>query len=138
MTPKEEVLYSAAHVMYKMNEGTIYIMPEKLVWIHENRDTSVCHSYLDIKSQKISPAGKEKVLLQIALHDATASTFQFVHPEGLSVQIGCRNEIMEHLLLLLPKFFFLKRKLSLEKKEKKPFAKKPRLKQLQLVSFVLL
>ncbi|CAH2054805.1 unnamed protein product, partial [Iphiclides podalirius] len=71
----------------------------------ENRDTvAVSHKYADIKTQKISPAGKPKVQLQVVLHDGTCSTFHFVNPAGAEAQAKDRDQVKSLLQNLLPKF----------------------------------
>jgi len=132
MYSEEDVLCSVNHVKYKKDEGTLYVMSQRLAWIQENRDTvSVSHLYADIKSQKISPEGKPKIQLQIVLNDATTFTFQFVHPGGPPAQHEARNQIKEHLIALLPKF---KRKINPELEEKnKLLVENPGLMQLYRV-----
>lgn len=57
-----------------------------------------------ISAQKISPAGKPKVQLQVALHDGTSSTFHFVNPAGAEAQAKDRDQVKSMLQNLLPKF----------------------------------
>lgn len=66
-------------------------------------------------AQKISPDTKEKVQLQLIMHDGGANTFQFNNPGGRSSQMADRDSVKELLLQLLPKF---RRKLSSELEEK--------------------
>ncbi|CAH0732016.1 unnamed protein product, partial [Brenthis ino] len=104
-TSSEDVLLSVGHVRYKKGDGTLYVMNQRLAWMMENRDTvAVSHKYADIKTQKISPAGKPKVQLQVVLHDGTCSTFHFVNPSGPEAQAKDRDQVKMLLQNLLPKF----------------------------------
>ncbi|KAL4717173.1 hypothetical protein ACJJTC_017060 [Scirpophaga incertulas] len=104
-TSSEDVLLSVGHVRYKKGDGTLYVMNQRLAWMLENRDTvAVSHKYADIKTQKISPAGKPKVQLQVVLHDGTCSTFHFVNPAGADAQAKDRDQVKTLLQNLLPKF----------------------------------
>ncbi|XP_045454706.1 general transcription factor IIH subunit 1 [Melitaea cinxia] len=104
-TSSEDVLLSVNHVRYKKGDGTLYVMNQRLAWMMENRDTvAVSHKYADIKTQKISPAGKPKVQLQVVLHDGTCSTFHFVNPAGAEAQAKDRDQVKMLLQNLLPKF----------------------------------
>ena len=78
------------------------------------------NKYFNFTAQKISPETKEKVQLQILLHDGSANTFHFNNPLGRETAINDRNTVKELLLQLLPKF---KRKLNseLEEKNRCPF-----------------
>ncbi|XP_068619671.1 general transcription factor IIH subunit 1 [Battus philenor] len=104
-TSSEDVLLSVGYVRYKKGDGTLYVMNQRLAWMLENRDTvAVSHKYADIKTQKISPAGKPKVQLQVVLHDGTCSTFHFVNPAGAELQAKDRDQVKSLLQNLLPKF----------------------------------
>ena len=70
---------------------------------------------LNVSAQKISPDTKEKVQLQLVMHDGGANTFHFNNPEGRRAQIADRDSIKELLQQLLPKF---RRKISSELEEK--------------------
>ncbi|XP_062594471.1 general transcription factor IIH subunit 1-like isoform X2 [Saccostrea cucullata] len=71
--------------------------------------------YADIKAQKISPDSKEKVQLQLVLHDGGANTFHFINPKGRAAAIADRDSVKDLLQQLIPKF---RRKLSSELEEK--------------------
>ena len=71
--------------------------------------------YNNWTAQKISPDTKEKVQLQLIMHDGGANTFQLNHPGGRTSQLADRDSVKELLLHLLPKF---RRKLSSELEEK--------------------
>lgn len=117
-TSSEDVLLMVSHVRYKKNNGTLYLMAERIAWMLEAKDSfSVSHKYADIKMQKISPEGKAKVQLQVVLHGAegSATTFHFVNPMGTQAQLEDRNSVKELLQQLLPKF---KRTLNSELEEK--------------------
>ncbi|XP_062525334.1 general transcription factor IIH subunit 1 isoform X2 [Bombyx mori] len=104
-TSSEDVLLSVNCVRYKKGDGTLYVMNQRLAWMLEHRDTvAVSHKYADIKTQKISPAGKAKIQLQVVLHDGTCSTFHFVNPGGPEAQAKDRDQVMVLLQNLLPKF----------------------------------
>ncbi|KAG6443580.1 hypothetical protein O3G_MSEX002878 [Manduca sexta] len=104
-TSSEDVLLSVSYVRYKKGDGTLYVMNQRLAWMLEHRDTvAVSHKYADIKTQKISPAGKPKVQLQVVLHDGTCSTFHFVNPAGADAQAKDRDQVKMLLQNLLPKF----------------------------------
>lgn len=78
--------------------------------------------------QKISPEGKQKVQLQVVLHDGNSSTFHFVNPNGAAAQIIDRDKVKELLQQLLPNF---KRKVDKELEEKnKMLSENPVLLQL--------
>jgi len=113
----EDILLQVPHVKYKKNEGTLYVMGERIAWMMANkRDSfSIIHKYADVKTQKISPEGKAKIQLQVVLHDGNSTTFQFIHPEGLNHQLKSREDVKELLLQLLPKF---KKKVNKELEEK--------------------
>ncbi|WAR03175.1 TF2H1-like protein [Mya arenaria] len=65
--------------------------------------------------KKISPDTKEKVQLQLVMHDGGANTFQLNNPKGRAAQVADRDSVKELLQQLLPKF---RRKLSNELEEK--------------------
>uniref|UniRef100_A0A224Z1Q0 General transcription factor IIH subunit 1 n=1 Tax=Rhipicephalus zambeziensis TaxID=60191 RepID=A0A224Z1Q0_9ACAR len=117
-TSSEDVLLMVSNVRYKKNNGTLYLMAERIAWMLEGKDSfSVSHKYADIKMQKISPDGKAKVQLQVVLHGAegSATTFHFVNPLGTQAQLEDRNSVKELLQQLLPKF---KRTLNSDLEEK--------------------
>ncbi|KAG4076534.1 hypothetical protein HA402_011350 [Bradysia odoriphaga] len=115
-TSSEDVLLQMGGVRYKKGDGTLYVMNERIAWMVENRDkVAVSHKYQDIKMQKISPEGKQKVQLQVVLHDGNSTTFHFVNKNGVSAQIADRDKVKELLQDLLPKF---KRKVDKELEEK--------------------
>lgn len=114
----EDILLQVPHVKHKKNEGTLYMMRERLAWMasHKNDTFAVNHKYMDIKSQKISPEGKPKIQLQIVLHDGQCTTFHFNDPVGgRDLQIKQRDDVKELLQQLLPTF---KRKMNKELEEK--------------------
>lgn len=130
-TSSEDVLLMVGNVRYKKNNGTLYLMSERIAWMLEGKDTfPVSHKYSDIKMQKISPEGKAKVQLQVVLHggEASSTTFHFVNPLGTQSQLEDRNSVKELLQQLLPKF---KRTLNSDLEEKKRILQEdPRLFQL--------
>lgn len=116
-TSSEDVLRLFEFVRVKKNDGTLYMMAERIAWMPNGKDTfTISHKYADIKTQKISPEGKPKIQLQIVLHSGSeTTTFHFVNPNGVQGQLNDRNEVKELLQQLLPQF---KRKLSKEMEEK--------------------
>lgn len=115
-TSSEDVLLMVNHVHHKKNDGTLYLMNERIAWMPDGKDTfTISHKYADIKMQKISPDGKSKVQLQVVLHSGDTTTFHFVNPMGTNLQLQDRNAAKELLQQLLPKF---KRKINKELEEK--------------------
>lgn len=115
-TSSEDVLLMVNEVRHKKTDGTIYLMTERIAWMPNNKDTfTISHKYSDIKMQKISPEGKPKIQLQVVLNNNEATTFHFVHADGVERQLKDRNDIKEMLTHLLPKF---KQKVSKDLQEK--------------------
>ncbi|TRY62991.1 hypothetical protein TCAL_03983 [Tigriopus californicus] len=113
----ENILVQVANVKHKKNDGTLYLMSERLAWMMKSKSDAfnIVHKYGDIKTQKISPEGKSKIQLQIVLHDGSSTSFHFVNPEGHGTQVAERNNVKEMLVQLLPRF---KRKVNKELEEK--------------------
>ncbi|KAJ8299253.1 hypothetical protein KUTeg_023313 [Tegillarca granosa] len=86
----EEVLLIVYHVRNKKTDGTLYLMGERMAWMQG--------------TQKISPDSKEKVQLQLVMHDGSANTFHFNNPKGRENAIQDRDSVKELLQQLLPKF----------------------------------
>lgn len=115
-TRSEDVLLQMGGVRYKKGDGTLYVMNERIAWMAENRDkVTVSHRFQDIKMQKISPEGKQKVQLQLVMHDGNNTTFHFVNRNGAKAQIEDRDKVKELLQQLLPNF---KRKVDKELEDK--------------------
>ncbi len=70
---------------------------------------------LTLSAQKISPDSKEKVQLQIIMHDGSAGTFHFANAKGRPAQVQDREGVKELLQQLLPKF---RKKVNSELEEK--------------------
>ncbi|KAH9519273.1 General transcription factor IIH subunit 1, partial [Bulinus truncatus] len=112
----EEVLLIVKNVKNKKTDGELYLMGERMGWMLESKRVfNISYMYADIKTQKISPDTKEKVQLQVILHDGSANTFLFNNPKGRQQQLQDRESVKELLQQLLPKF---KRKISSELEEK--------------------
>ncbi|XP_013414327.1 general transcription factor IIH subunit 1 [Lingula anatina] len=112
----EEVYLIINHVKHKKTEGTLYLMGERIAWMPDGKDSfSISHLYADIRVQKISPESKEKIQLQLVMHDGSANTFQFSNPMGRASQLKDRESAKELLQQLLPKF---RRKINNELEEK--------------------
>ncbi|CAH0393714.1 unnamed protein product [Bemisia tabaci] len=104
-TVSEDVLLQVESVRCKKNEGTLYLMSERIAFMMDHRDiVSVSHPYTDIKQQKISPEGKAKVQLQLVLHSGETTTFQFCNSKGMDACLADRDKVKNLLLNLLPKF----------------------------------
>lgn len=125
----EDVLLSIPQVRYKKSDGTLYIMKERIVFMLENKDdVAVSHSFYDIKMQKISPEGKQKIQLQLVLQDGNNSTFHFVNKNGMQNQIRDREKVKELIQSILPNF---KRKIDTELEQKnRLLTENPKLLQL--------
>lgn len=101
----EDVLLIIKHVRHKKTDGELYLMKERMAWMQSSkRNFHISHNYADIKVQKISPETKEKVQLQIVLHDSGANTFHFNNPASRKAQLKDREDVKELLQQLLPKF----------------------------------
>ncbi|XP_062859385.1 general transcription factor IIH subunit 1 [Trichomycterus rosablanca] len=109
----EEVLLVVKRVRQKKQDGTLYLMTERIAWGPEGKDRfSVSHSYADIRCQKISPDGKAKIQLQLVLHTGESTTFHFANE---STAVKDRDAAKDLLQQLLPKF---KKKANKELEEK--------------------
>uniref|UniRef100_A0A8D3BPT2 General transcription factor IIH subunit 1 n=1 Tax=Scophthalmus maximus TaxID=52904 RepID=A0A8D3BPT2_SCOMX len=109
----EEVLLVLKKVRQRKQDGTLYLMAERIAWGPEGKDRfTVSHLYADIRCQKISPDGKAKVQLQLVLHTGESTTFHFSNE---SSAIKDRDAAKELLQQLLPKF---KKKANKELEEK--------------------
>jgi len=94
-----------SNVKHRKVEGTMYMMDKRMAWQQRGKDVfNFSHMYADIKCQKVSPEGKEKIQLQVQLHDGSASTFHFANAEGDEAQRADRDAVKELLQQLLPKF----------------------------------
>uniref|UniRef100_A0A673J8S9 General transcription factor IIH subunit 1 n=1 Tax=Sinocyclocheilus rhinocerous TaxID=307959 RepID=A0A673J8S9_9TELE len=109
----EEVLLVVKRVRQRKQDGTLYLMAERLAWGPEGKDRfTVSHLYADIRCQKISPDGKAKIQLQLVLHTGESTTFHFANE---STALKDRDVAKELLQQLLPKF---KKKANKELEEK--------------------
>lgn len=137
----EEVLLVVKKVRQKKQDGTLYLMAERIAWSPEGKDRfTVSHLYADLRcesliksspkilcvlvaptrstllllcaGQKISPDGKAKIQLQLVLHTGESTTFHFVNE---STALKDREAAKELLQQLLPKF---KKKANKELEEK--------------------
>lgn len=98
----EEVLLVVKKVRQKKQDGTLYLMAERIAWGPEGKDRfTVSHLYADIRCQKISPDGKAKIQLQLVLHTGESTTFHFAND---STALKDREAAKELLQQLLPKF----------------------------------
>ncbi|XP_034541023.1 LOW QUALITY PROTEIN: general transcription factor IIH subunit 1 [Notolabrus celidotus] len=109
----EEVLLVVKKVRQRKQDGTLYLMAERIAWSPEGKDRfTVSHLYADIRCQKISPDGKAKIQLQLVLHTGDSTTFHFAND---STALKDREAAKELLQQLLPKF---KKKANKELEEK--------------------
>uniref|UniRef100_A0A7N9B1J0 General transcription factor IIH subunit 1 n=1 Tax=Mastacembelus armatus TaxID=205130 RepID=A0A7N9B1J0_9TELE len=109
----EEVLLVVKKVRQRKQDGTLYLMAERIAWGPEGKDRfTVSHLYADIRCQKISPDGKAKIQLQLVLHTGESTTFHFANE---SSALKDRDATKELLQQLLPKF---KKKANKELEEK--------------------
>lgn len=109
----EEVLLVVKKVRQKKQDGTLYLMTERIAWGPEGKDRfTVSHPYADIRCQKISPDGKAKIQLQLVLHTGDSTTFHF---SNQSTALKDREAAKDLLQQLLPKF---KNKTNKELEEK--------------------
>lgn len=109
----EEVLLVVKRVRQRKQDGTLYLMAERIAWGPEGKDRfTVSHLYADIRCQKISPDGKAKIQLQLVLHTGENTTFHFANE---STALKDREAAKELLQQLLPKF---KKKANKELEEK--------------------
>ncbi|XP_063053799.1 general transcription factor IIH subunit 1 isoform X2 [Engraulis encrasicolus] len=109
----EEVLLVVKKVRQRKQDGTLYLMAERIAWGPEGKDRfTVSHLYADIRCQKISPDGKAKIQLQLVLHTGDSTTFHFSND---STALKDREATKELLQQLLPKF---KKKANKELEEK--------------------
>ncbi|XP_061101403.1 general transcription factor IIH subunit 1 [Conger conger] len=109
----EEVLLVVKRVRQKKQDGTLYLMAERIAWGPDGKDRfTVSHLYADIRCQKISPDGKAKIQLQLVLHTGESSTFHFANE---TTALRDRDATKDLLQQLLPKF---KKKANKELEEK--------------------
>uniref|UniRef100_A0A8C9RPW7 General transcription factor IIH subunit 1 n=1 Tax=Scleropages formosus TaxID=113540 RepID=A0A8C9RPW7_SCLFO len=109
----EEVLLVVKKVRQKKQDGTLYLMAERIAWGPEGKDRfTVSHLYADIRCQKISPDGKAKIQLQLVLHTGESTTFHFANENSA---LRDRDAAKDLLQQLLPKF---KKKANKELEEK--------------------
>ncbi|XP_048886445.1 general transcription factor IIH subunit 1 [Brienomyrus brachyistius] len=109
----EEVLLVVKKVRQRKQDGTLYLMAERIAWGPEGKDRfTVSHLYADIRCQKISPDGKAKIQLQLVLHTGESTTFHFASE---STALRDRDAAKDLLQQLLPKF---KKKANKELEEK--------------------
>ncbi|XP_053497185.1 general transcription factor IIH subunit 1 [Ictalurus furcatus] len=109
----EEVLLVVKRVRQRKQDGTLYLMTERIAWGPEGKDRfTVSHPYADIRCQKISPDGKAKIQLQLVLHTGESTTFHFANE---STALKDREAAKDLLQQLLPKF---KKKANKELEEK--------------------
>ncbi|XP_058264564.1 general transcription factor IIH subunit 1 [Hemibagrus wyckioides] len=109
----EEVLLVVKKVRQRKQDGTLYLMTERIAWGPEGKDRfTISHPYADIRCQKISPDGKAKIQLQLVLHTGESTTFHFAND---STALKDRDAAKDLLQQLLPKF---KKKANKELEEK--------------------
>uniref|UniRef100_A0A8C7G862 General transcription factor IIH subunit 1 n=1 Tax=Oncorhynchus kisutch TaxID=8019 RepID=A0A8C7G862_ONCKI len=98
----EEVLLVVKRVRQRKQDGTLYLMAERIAWGPEGKDRfTVSHLYADIRCQKISPDGKAKIQLQLVLHTGESTNLHFSNE---STALKDRDAAKDLLQQLLPKF----------------------------------
>ncbi|XP_067931403.1 general transcription factor IIH subunit 1-like [Watersipora subatra] len=101
----EDVLLIVPSVWHKKSSGSLYLMAERVAWMSGSKEVfTISHNYIDIKIQKISPDTKEKVQLQLVMHNGEANTFHFRNEGGRGAQVRDREKVKELLQKLLPQF----------------------------------
>ena len=66
MAASEEVLLMINNVKHRKVEGTMFMMDRRMAWQQRGKESfHLSHMYADIKCQKVSPEGKEKIQLQV-------------------------------------------------------------------------
>lgn len=109
----EEVLLVVKRVRQKKQDGTLYLMAERIAWGPDGKDRfTVSHLYADIRCQKISPDGKAKIQLQLVLHTGESTTFHFANETSALQDRDATKDLLQQLL---PKF---KKKANKELEEK--------------------
>ncbi|KAJ8412832.1 hypothetical protein AAFF_G00104140 [Aldrovandia affinis] len=109
----EEVLLVVKRVRQKKQDGTLYLMAERIAWGPDGKDRfTVSHLYADIRCQKISPDGKAKIQLQLVLHTGDSTTFHFANEASAQRDRDSTKDLLQQLL---PKF---KKKANKELEEK--------------------
>ncbi|XP_064191743.1 general transcription factor IIH subunit 1 isoform X1 [Anguilla rostrata] len=109
----EEVLLVVKRVRQKKQDGTLYLMAERIAWGQDGKDRfTVSHLYADIRCQKISPDGKAKIQLQLVLHSGESTTFHFANETSALQDRDATKDLLQQLL---PKF---KKKANKELEEK--------------------
>ncbi|KHJ49356.1 hypothetical protein D918_00481 [Trichuris suis] len=102
---KDVIMYVGYVLSKKHGMGTLYVTQTKIAWQSEvESGLQVCVEYDKMRSQRISPAGKAKVQLQICLQNDSNVTFQFCNPLGTERQTEERDSVKDLLQTMISKF----------------------------------
>ncbi|XP_003381931.1 putative BSD domain protein [Trichinella spiralis] len=113
-----EVLIKVDNVVNKKHGmGSLCVFRDRILWISSvDRELCVCLQMDEIRSisttfipslQKISPAGKAKIQLQLCLHNDTSVIFQFCNPMGAEKQLQDRESVKQLLQVQLAKLKYM-------------------------------
>ncbi|CDW52004.1 General transcription factor IIH subunit 1 [Trichuris trichiura] len=111
---KDVIMYVGYVLSKKHGMGTLYVTQTKIAWQSEvESGLQVCVEYdkmrckdklMPLMAQRISPAGKAKVQLQICLQNDSNVTFQFCNPLGTERQTEERDSVKDLLQTMISKF----------------------------------
>ncbi|KAL1240215.1 General transcription factor IIH subunit [Trichinella spiralis] len=104
-----EVLIKVDNVVNKKHGmGSLCVFRDRILWISSvDRELCVCLQMDEIRTQKISPAGKAKIQLQLCLHNDTSVIFQFCNPMGAEKQLQDRESVKQLLQVQLAKLKYM-------------------------------
>uniref|UniRef100_A0A5K3FJV4 General transcription factor IIH subunit 1 n=1 Tax=Mesocestoides corti TaxID=53468 RepID=A0A5K3FJV4_MESCO len=101
----EDVLLMVKHVRHKKVDGTLYVNSGRVAWRNQTSDSfRISAAFEDIRLQRVSLDNKDKVQLQLLMHNGESFTFHFADTAGREKQLEMRNKVKEMLQLMLPKF----------------------------------
>uniref|UniRef100_A0A5S6QN48 BSD domain-containing protein n=1 Tax=Trichuris muris TaxID=70415 RepID=A0A5S6QN48_TRIMR len=103
---EKDVIMDVGYVLSKKHGmGTLYVTQSRVAWRSEvESGVQLCIEYEKMRSQRISPAGKTKVQLQICLQNDSNVTFQFCNPLGTERQTEERDSVRDLLQAMISKF----------------------------------
>ncbi|KRX17319.1 General transcription factor IIH subunit 1 [Trichinella nelsoni] len=106
---RDEVLIKVDNVVNKKHGmGSLCVFRDRILWISSvDRELCVCLQMDEIRTQKISPAGKAKIQLQLCLHNDTSVIFQFCNPNGAEKQLQDRESVKQLLQVQLAKLKYM-------------------------------
>ncbi|KRY76076.1 Anaphase-promoting complex subunit 1, partial [Trichinella pseudospiralis] len=106
---REEILIKVDNVVNKKHGmGSLCVFRDRILWISSvDHELCVRLKMDEIRTQKISPAGKAKIQLQLCLHNDTSVIFQFCNPNGAEKQLQDRESVKELLQVQLAKLKYM-------------------------------